>query len=150
LPIPDLDAAWRCYGALSQSYDEVMEIRRHSAAAQIVRQNAKVFPAAISANLLDDLEQRALAVIGRLAARTSGIPAAVILDPAAAPTLAAQLTAVQGSRAERMQGLLARTEIIAARSLSQLAWFTLNACPPVARAHGLRRPQPLPPHEPEA
>jgi hypothetical protein len=129
LPIPDLDAAWRCYGTLSQSYDDMMEIRRHFHAAQIVRNNARVFPAAISANLLDELEEHALAAIGRIAARASGIPASVIPDPAAAQTLAAQLTAVQGSRAERIHGFLARTEIIAARSLSQLAWFTLNACP---------------------
>ncbi|MGA3236735.1 MAG: M48 family metalloprotease [Bryobacteraceae bacterium] len=90
LPIPDLDAAWRCYGALSQSYDDTMEIRRHFHAAQIVRNNARVFPAAISANLLDELEEHALAAIGRIAARASGIPASVILDPAAAQTLAAQ------------------------------------------------------------
>jgi hypothetical protein len=114
LPIPDLHAARRCYGTLSQSCDDAMEIRRHFHAAQIVRNNARVFPAAISANLLDELKEHALAPIGRIATRASGIPASVILDPAATQTLAAQLTAVQSSRAERIHGFLMRTEIIAA------------------------------------
>jgi hypothetical protein len=127
--IPNLDAAWRCYGALSHSYDDLMEIRRHFRAALIVRNNAKVFPMAVCANLLDQMEEKALAVIGRVRERASGIPASVIFDHREAATLAAQLTVVKGSRVERIQGFLARAETVASRSLSQLACFTLSTCP---------------------
>jgi hypothetical protein len=127
--IPNLRAAWRCYGALSNLQGEVMDIRRYRFAVQIVRENARVFPAAVSANLIDDLESRALVEIDKILGKTSGIPATVQFDPRVPTTVDGQLKSASDSRSERIQTFLARVDVLAARTLGQLAWFTVSSCP---------------------
>jgi Zn-dependent protease with chaperone function len=122
-PVPDLEAAWRCYGALSRCQDDLIEVQRCLAAMQIVRGNAQVFPAAICANLLDDLERNAQARMKRIIDQTAESPAVIVFDPRSPATLGAQLTL-----AEDIQSFLSRAEALSTRALGQLAWFVLSSC----------------------
>jgi len=127
--IPDLKAAWISYGVLAQMQDEVMEVRRHYFAVQIVRENAGLFPAAVCANLIDDLETQAVSEIDRIVGRTVELHATVTFDPKLPLTIGGQLDAPGHSRTERIQSFLARIDVLLARLLGQLCWFTVAACP---------------------
>jgi Zn-dependent protease with chaperone function len=126
--IPDLRSAWKCYGALSQFQGEVMEVRMYGFAVQIVRENARLFPAALCANLIDDLETQALSEIDKILSKTGNIPTTVQFDSASPMTVSGQLVAHAKSRPERIQLFLSRIEVVLARTLGQLAWLTLAAC----------------------
>jgi len=125
--IPDIRAAWQSYGVLSNLEDEIMEIRHYSFALQIVRENAKLFPAAACANLIEDLETRALSTIDHVLAKCAVTPTTVQFDPRLPATVRCQLESECESRSERIQLFLARVEVIAARTLGQLAWLTVSA-----------------------
>ena len=99
--ISDLKAAWHSYGVLSHRQDDVMEIRRYQFTLQIVRENARLFPAAICANLIEDLESRGCAEIDSILATTAEIPTTVNFDPSLPLTVAAQLRPRNDSRSAR-------------------------------------------------
>jgi Zn-dependent protease with chaperone function len=126
--IPDIRAAWRSYGVLSHMQDEVMEIRRCHFAAQIVRENARLFPAAVCANLIDDLETRAVSNMDKILEETTTIPATIHFDSRLASTVRGQIESISDSRSERIQVFLARVDVVAARTLGQLAWLTVSSC----------------------
>jgi hypothetical protein len=127
--IPNLKSAWTSYGTLSQLQDEVMEIRRYQVAVQIVRLNARHFPAARCANLIDDLETRALTKIEVIISNYSEVPATVSFDSDMPMTIGGQLAPMAPSRSDRIGIFLSRIDVLMARTLGQLAWFTLAACP---------------------
>lgn len=58
-------------------------MRRYEFAVQIVRANAKVIPAATCANLIDDLETRALTEIQNVITKIGDTPITVQFDPQA-------------------------------------------------------------------
>jgi Zn-dependent protease with chaperone function len=130
LPIPDLVAAWHSYGALSGRRAGLLDIRRRMCALRIVRQNARLFPAADCANLIDRLEAEVLTGMEDIVEGTAAVPASVIFDGRAAATLGAQLTVAKESKTERIETFMARVDTTAARALSHLAWYTVSACPP--------------------
>jgi hypothetical protein len=127
--IPNLRAAWGAYGVLSHLQDEVMEIRRFHFAVQIVRENARFFPTAVCANLIENLESRALSEIDKILEKTEELQTTVSFDPRLPPTVGAQLDSPIDARSERIQTFLTRVDVLAARTLGQLAWFTVSACP---------------------
>ncbi len=129
LPIPNLHAAWRTYGAWSQIQENVALIRRLQAATEIVRINGRAIHAATCSNLLDDMEQAALSAMARVSEGTNIVPACVVFDPDVPPTVGAQLTIVGGERSVRIGRFVARAETMAARALGQLCWIAVNACP---------------------
>jgi Zn-dependent protease with chaperone function len=129
LSLPDLRAAWSSYSVLSQLQDEIMEVRCHNFALQIVRENARLIHAGACANLIDELETLALSRIEQAVARTREIPAAITFDPALASTVGAQITPNDSLRTDQIRSFLSRVDMMSTRALSELAWFTLTACP---------------------
>lgn len=124
--VPDLSGASVAYIALSQAQEEVLEIRRLLCALRVVRANLSVIPAAVCANLIEELTGRGLAACEAIIERAKAKQCSVILDPRAEPTLGGQLS-VDGPAVERVEQFVARYDTIAVRTLCQLAWFTLVA-----------------------
>jgi hypothetical protein len=129
LPLPDLRAAWSSYSVLSQLQDEIMEVRCHHFALQIVRENARLIHVAACVNLIDQLETVALSHIEHAVALTCETPAAIIFNPALALTVGAQIAPHDSSRTDRIRSFLSRVDLMSSRALSELAWFTVTACP---------------------
>ena len=98
-------------------------------AARIVRQNARFFPTATCANLLENLEQGALSKIDQIATRSSDTPSAISFDHGLPPTVGAQLRVTDGSATDPIEAFVSRFEALSTRALAQLAWFTVKACP---------------------
>jgi len=129
MEIPNLKTAWDSYGALSQFQHEVSEVRRYNFAMHIVRENVRLFHAAVYANLIDDIETRAIAEIGKILWHAGNLSTTVTFDTTQPMTIGGQLSSPSESRSDRIQTFLARVDVILARTLSYLAWFTLSACP---------------------
>jgi Zn-dependent protease with chaperone function len=127
--IPNLKTAWDSYGALSQFQPEVNEIRRCNFALQVVRENTRLFHAGIFANLIEDIESKAMSEIGKILSQVGNVSTTVTFDPTLPMTIGGQLNAASESRPERIQTFLARVDVLLARTLGHLAWFTLVACP---------------------
>jgi Zn-dependent protease with chaperone function len=121
--------AWAAYCQICNWRDALREVRRRIAAAEIVRSNAALFPAARCANLLDRLEGDAQDWIDRMLSQADEVPTAVEFDPSAPITLAGQLWTA-GSPTEKLARFLSRADTTASRSLAYLAWWTLNITGP--------------------
>lgn len=126
-PIPDFKPGYLTYLALSRCQDELMEVRRHVFAMQIVKANARLFPTAVCANLLENLGRQARVQIDRVVERSGSVPSVVVFDPDHPATVGSQLAALADPSHEDMETFLARADVLAARSLGQLAWFTISA-----------------------
>ena len=127
--IPDFHSAWRCYSALSQWQDEIADVRGYDFALRVIRANARVIPAAICANLIEDLENRSLEQIQNIIAKVAETPTTVQLDPKCPSTISGQLECRERSHTDRIEEFLFRSDVILSRALGQLAWTTLAACP---------------------
>jgi Zn-dependent protease with chaperone function len=124
---PEFCTAWDCFAALAEFHYPVREIKRHLAAASVVRANAPVISAATCAILLDALESFAVSQINLILAKVDGTRACWILDHRAEPTLAAQLRPQLTTRTESIQVFVSRFDGMAARALANVSWLTLAA-----------------------
>jgi hypothetical protein len=129
--IPDIRVAWKSYGALCQFQDTVAEVRRLQVAMGVVRENARHFPAAACANLIVDLQTRASSEIERTVIALAGVPTTVQFDPALSSTIGPQLRGRGVTPDEDIRTFLGRADAMLARTLGQLAWATVSACPSI-------------------
>jgi Zn-dependent protease with chaperone function len=137
-PVPDPRTAWHCYLALSSWQPLLAEIRKFAFTVQIVRQNGRSIRAATSANLIEQLEKQALALMAKMVDPNSGAPVSVVFDSGQAATIGGQLGSLPGSGTDRITNFLARAGTLSSRALGQLAWIARNgeALPSVAGAVG--------------
>jgi hypothetical protein len=125
--ISEFDAAWMTYEILARYQAELDEIRRLRAAEAIVRENTAVFPAAVCANLLEELSESANAGIARILGDIGEIATSVILDPRRPATFAGQLTAEIEAAGEKVSIFLDRAAAIASRALGQLCSIAMQS-----------------------
>ena len=127
--VPKFEPAHLTYRALSQCQDDMLEIRRCLVAMQIVKGNAKLFRPSALDRVLDDLARDVLANMSRIVEQSKDASSVIVFDPDHAPTVGAQLAASMGSSLEEIGLFVSRVDVLAARALGQLAWFTICACP---------------------
>lgn len=123
----EFDTAWTTYEALSRFQGELDEIRRLRAAEAVARENARLVPAAVCANLLEELSSSADITIRRILAEAGDIAPSVILDPRQPATLSGQLTVDAEGSGEKVDLFFDRASSMMSRALGQLSLTALKA-----------------------